>query len=90
MADHVLKFPQEAAPSRPSTKSRRRLIGAMRRYRRTLLLVVLPFAALVGGVTPIIPITRIGIVVPTLSYAFALKREVSTKSISPATLIATP
>src|SRR3974390_1811583 len=50
MADHVLKFPQEAAPSRPSTKSRRRLIGAMRRYRRTLLLVVLPLAAVVGGV----------------------------------------
>ena len=57
MADHVLKFPQEqkgspheAAPSRPSAKSRRRLIGAMRRYRRTLLLVVLPLAALVGGV----------------------------------------
>jgi membrane fusion protein (multidrug efflux system) len=56
MADHVLKFPQEqkgspqeGAPGRPSAKSRR-LIGAMRRYRRTLLLVVLPLAALVGGV----------------------------------------
>ena len=57
MADHVLKFPQEqkgspqeVAPGRPSAKSRRRLIGAMRRYRRTLLLVVLPLAALAGGV----------------------------------------
>ena len=57
MADHVLKFPQEqkgspqeVAPGRPSAKSRRRLIGAMRHYRRTLLLVVLPLAAVVGGV----------------------------------------
>src|SRR6516165_5022350 len=57
MADHVLKFPQEqkgspqeVAPGRPSAKSRRRLIGAIRRYRRTLLLVVLPLAALAGGV----------------------------------------
>jgi membrane fusion protein, multidrug efflux system len=56
MADHVLKFPQEQkgsphepAPSGGLAKSRR-LMGAMRRYRRTLLLVVLPLAALLGGI----------------------------------------
>src|SRR4029077_6838132 len=56
MADHVLKFPQEQkgsphepAPGRGSAKPRR-LMGAMRRYRRTLLLVVLPLAALLGGI----------------------------------------
>src|SRR6516225_4462742 len=57
MADHVLKFPHEQkgsphepAPGRPSAGPRRSLIGAMRRYRRTLLLVVLPLAALASGV----------------------------------------
>jgi membrane fusion protein, multidrug efflux system len=58
MADPVLKFPPEqkvspqAAPKGKSAgESRRGLMAAMRRYRRTLLLVVLPLAALVGGVT---------------------------------------
>src|ERR1700739_3258692 len=58
MADPVLKFPPEqkvspqAAPKGKSAgESRRGLMAAMRRYRRTLLLVVLPLAVLVGGVT---------------------------------------
>src|SRR3954447_23802506 len=58
MADPVLKFPPEAKgnpPSKPRTKipaqPRRRLMAGMRRYRRVLLLVVLPLVALVGGVT---------------------------------------
>jgi membrane fusion protein, multidrug efflux system len=56
MADHVLKFPQEqkGSPHEPARAKRsakpRRLMGAMRRYRRSLLLVVLPLAALVGGI----------------------------------------
>ena len=57
MADPVLKFPPESKgnPSaKPRTKlaaePRRRLMAAMRRYRRVLLLVVLPLAALVAGV----------------------------------------
>jgi membrane fusion protein (multidrug efflux system) len=56
MADPVLKFPpeQKANPSAsPRTKlaaePRRRLMAAMRRYRRTLLLVVLPLGALITG-----------------------------------------
>jgi membrane fusion protein, multidrug efflux system len=56
MADPVLKFPPEQKgnpPSRPRTKlsaePRRRLMAAMRRYRRTLLLVVLPLGALITG-----------------------------------------
>jgi membrane fusion protein (multidrug efflux system) len=56
MADPVLKFPPEqkaAPPARPRTKlaaePRRRLMAGMRRYRRVLLLVVLPLAALVAG-----------------------------------------
>jgi membrane fusion protein (multidrug efflux system) len=56
MADPVLKFPpeQKGAPSgRPTTKlaaePRRRLMAGMRRYRRFLLLVVLPLAAAIGG-----------------------------------------
>jgi membrane fusion protein (multidrug efflux system) len=58
MADPVLKFPPEAKgnpPSKARTKiaaePRRRLMAGMRRYRRVLLLVVLPLAALIGGVT---------------------------------------
>src|SRR6476661_10857383 len=58
MADPVLKFPpdQKASPSaNPRTKiaaePRRRLMAGMRRYRRVLLLVVLPFVALVAGLT---------------------------------------
>jgi membrane fusion protein, multidrug efflux system len=59
MADPVLKFPPEqkgnpASPeSRPklAAEPRRRLMAGMRRYRRFLLLVVLPLVALVAGVT---------------------------------------
>jgi membrane fusion protein (multidrug efflux system) len=58
MADPVLKFPpeQKGEPSaRPRTRiaaePRRRLLAAMRRYRRTLLLVVLPLVALIAGLT---------------------------------------
>lgn len=56
MADHVLKFPpeQKGSPSpqgKLAATPRRRLMAVMRRYRRTLLLVVLPLAALAGGVT---------------------------------------
>ena len=56
MADPVLKFPPEQKgepPARPRIKiaaePRRRLMAAMRRYRRFLLLVVLPLVALVAG-----------------------------------------
>ncbi len=59
MADPVLKFPPEqkgnpAAPApRPklAAEPRRRLMAGMRRYRRILLLVVLPLVALIAGVT---------------------------------------
>ena len=58
MADPVLKFPPEQKgnpPARPRNKiaaePRRRLMAAMRRYRRVLLLVVLPLVALLAGVT---------------------------------------
>src|SRR3954454_15224636 len=58
MAFPLLKFPPEAKgnpPSKPRTKipaqPRQRLMAGMRRYRRVLLLVVLPLVALVGGVT---------------------------------------
>jgi len=57
MADPVLKFPAEqkgvpqAPKGKPEAQPRRRLTAAMRRYRRTLLLVVLPLVALVGGLT---------------------------------------
>jgi membrane fusion protein (multidrug efflux system) len=58
MADPVLKFPpeQKGNPStKPRTKlaaePRRRLMAGMRRYRRTLLLVVLPLAAVIAGLT---------------------------------------
>ena len=59
MADPVLKFPPEqkgnpaAPPPRPklAAEPRRRLMAGMRRYRRFLLLVVLPLVALIAGVT---------------------------------------
>jgi membrane fusion protein, multidrug efflux system len=58
MADPVLKFPPEqkgSPPSRPRVKiaaePRRRLMAGMRRYRRALLLVVLPLVALIAGLS---------------------------------------
>jgi membrane fusion protein (multidrug efflux system) len=58
MADPVLKFPaeQKGNPSaKPRTKlaaePRRRLMAGMRRYRRMLLLVVLPLVAVIAGLT---------------------------------------
>ena len=58
MADPVLKFPpeQKGDPSgKPRAKiaaePRRRLMAGMRRYRRTLLLVVLPVVAAIAGLT---------------------------------------
>src|SRR3954470_8964239 len=58
MADPVLKFPAEqkaSPPLQPAVKTaaqpRRRLLTALRKYRRLLLLVVLPLVALLGGVT---------------------------------------
>jgi membrane fusion protein (multidrug efflux system) len=58
MADPILKFPPEQKgnpPAKPRIKiaaePRRRLMAGMRRYRRLLLLVVLPLIALLGGVT---------------------------------------
>jgi membrane fusion protein (multidrug efflux system) len=57
MADPVLKFPpdQKGAPAQAprkkiSAEPRRRLMAALRRYRRTLLLVVLPAVVLIAGV----------------------------------------
>src|SRR3954451_16917105 len=56
MAAPVLKFPPEQKgnpPAKPRTKiaaePRRRLLAGMRRYRRVLLLVVLPLVALLAG-----------------------------------------
>jgi membrane fusion protein (multidrug efflux system) len=55
MADPILKFPpeQKGHPPLPRTKiaaePRRRLTAGMRRYRRVLLLLVLPLAALIAG-----------------------------------------
>jgi membrane fusion protein (multidrug efflux system) len=58
MADPILKFPPEQKgnpPTRPRIKiaaePRRRLMAGMRRYRRLLLLVVLPLVALMAGLT---------------------------------------
>ena len=58
MADPILKFPpeQKGNPSeKPRIKiaaePRRRLMAGLRRYRRTLLLVVLPLVALLAGLT---------------------------------------
>jgi membrane fusion protein, multidrug efflux system len=55
MADQVLKFPpeQKGNPPQPATRPLAApgsgLMASLRRYRRTLLLVVLPFVALLGG-----------------------------------------
>jgi membrane fusion protein, multidrug efflux system len=58
MAEPILKLAPEAKanpPTQPRTKlaaePRRRLMAGMRRYRRVLLLVVLPLVAVVGGLT---------------------------------------
>ena len=58
MADPILKFPPEhkgdpAAPGRSKLAAgpRRRLMAGLRRYRRFLLLVVLPLVAVVAGLT---------------------------------------
>ena len=52
MADPVLKFPpeQKAPPREAAVAPRRSLMGGLRRYRRFLLLVVLPILAVIGGV----------------------------------------
>jgi membrane fusion protein, multidrug efflux system len=55
MAEPALKFPpeQKTNPAKPSGKAAaepRRLAAGMRRYRRFLLLVVLPILAVIGGV----------------------------------------
>jgi membrane fusion protein (multidrug efflux system) len=57
MADPVLKFPAEqkgvppdSSPKKIATEPRRRLLAGLRKYRRFLLLVVLPLAAVIGGV----------------------------------------
>jgi membrane fusion protein (multidrug efflux system) len=57
MAEPVLKFPpeQKGSPSQPprdelAAAPRRRLLAGLRRYRRPLLLVVLPLVALLTGV----------------------------------------
>jgi membrane fusion protein, multidrug efflux system len=55
LADPVLKFPpdQKGNPPQPGNKisetPRRRLMAGLRRYRRMLLLVVLPLAAVIAG-----------------------------------------
>jgi membrane fusion protein, multidrug efflux system len=56
MAEQVLKFPaeqkgvpQQTTPDKPSAAPRRRWTEALRRHRRTLLLVVLPLVALFAG-----------------------------------------
>ena len=59
MAEPALKFPPDQKsppavlpPSPPAeAKPRRQLLDAMRRYRRPLLLVVLPLVALIAGLT---------------------------------------
>jgi membrane fusion protein (multidrug efflux system) len=58
MADPILKFPPEQKGNPPATprakiaaEPRRRLMAGMRRYRRVLLLVVLPLVALLAGLT---------------------------------------
>src|ERR1700693_6245014 len=57
MADPVLKFPpeQKGPPAKPRLKiaaePRRRLMAAMRHYRRAPVLVVVPRVALMAGVT---------------------------------------
>jgi membrane fusion protein, multidrug efflux system len=54
MADQVLKFPPEqkldsGKPTKKAAEPRRRLMAGMRRYRRTLLMVVLPIVVAVAG-----------------------------------------
>ena len=54
MADPILKFPpeqkgQSASRTKVAAEPRRRLMAGMRRYRRFLLLVVLPLVAAVAG-----------------------------------------
>ena len=58
MADPVLKFPpeQKGAPSTPprtrlAAEPKRRLMAGLRRYRRFLLLIVLPLVAVIAGLT---------------------------------------
>jgi len=59
LADPILKFPpeQKANPATPAARPklaaepRRRLMAGMRRYRRFLLLVVLPLVAAIAGFT---------------------------------------
>src|SRR5689334_1499944 len=57
MADPILKFPpeQKGAPANPTRKlaaePRRRLMAGLRRYRRFLLLVVLPLVVALAGFT---------------------------------------
>ena len=57
MADQVLKFqPEQKGDSGKPTKKvgsdpRRRLVAGLRRYRRVLLLVVLPVVVAIGGIT---------------------------------------
>src|SRR5262245_55232121 len=57
MADPVLKFPPEQkgnpSPARPklAAEPRRRLMAGLRRYRRFLLLVVIPLVAALAGFT---------------------------------------
>jgi membrane fusion protein (multidrug efflux system) len=58
MADPILKFPPEQKGNPPGSprikiaaEPRRRLLAGMRRYRRVLLLVVLPLVALIAGLT---------------------------------------
>ena len=57
MADPILKFPPEQKGAGPAPRPklaaepRRRLMAGMRRYRRFLLLVVLPLVAAVAGFT---------------------------------------
>jgi membrane fusion protein, multidrug efflux system len=58
MADQVLKFQpeQKGGPSgkptkKPAAEPRRRLLAGLRRYRRVVLMVVLPAAAAIGGIT---------------------------------------
>jgi membrane fusion protein (multidrug efflux system) len=57
MADPVLKFPAEqkgvppeTSPKKIAAEPRRRLLAGLRKYRRLLLLVVLPLAAVIGGI----------------------------------------
>lgn len=57
MADQVLKFQpeQKSEGGKPTKKAgadpRRRLLAGLRRYRRFLLLVVLPVVVAIGGLT---------------------------------------